>query len=64
VAAAATAAAAAQGPPEEIGNALRRLIANKKKEKEMIVELGKLSGEVVSVGQLRSWKRWLESGKN
>jgi DNA mismatch repair protein MutS len=58
------AAPAAQGPPEEIGNALRRLIASKKKEKEMIVELGKLSGEVVSVGQLRSWKRWLESGKN
>ena len=61
---AAAAGPAEQGPSEEIGNALRRLIASKKKEKEMIVELGKLSGEAVSVGQLRSWKRWLESGKN
>ena len=44
---------------DEVKNALRRLIVAKKREKEMVVELNKITGITITVGLLRQWKRAL-----
>ena len=44
---------------DEVKNTLRRLIVAKKREKEMVVELNKITGITITVGLLRQWKRAL-----
>lgn len=44
---------------ETIKPKLRQLIASKTKERAMIVELAKLTGSEVSIGELRRWKKQL-----
>jgi len=44
---------------EEVKNILRRMLATKKLEKEIIAEVNKITGTTITVGILRKWKREL-----